>query len=130
VKIFERKDRMLAREGGPPWTGSGPTVGSTNLDWRSLLYNGRIETPSSWVPEFATQLNAVFREGSRRVRGGHAGKNGMHGPSRKRLKEGHGAGPGRASSRATSPCCNKIFQAGLRSERVCSDAPNLRTDAP
>jgi cardiolipin synthase len=58
VKIFERKDRMLHAKTATV-DGVWSTVGSTNLDWRSLLYNDEINAVVLG-PEFAAQMNAVF----------------------------------------------------------------------
>jgi cardiolipin synthase A/B len=59
VKIYERKDRMMHTKTATVdgvWT----TVGSTNLDWRSLLYNDEINVVVLGA-DFADQMNAVFR---------------------------------------------------------------------
>lgn len=58
VKIFERKDRMLHAKAATV-DGVWSTVGSTNLDWRSLLYNDELNAVVMG-PDFAGQLNAVF----------------------------------------------------------------------
>ena len=60
VKIFERKDRMLHAKTATV-DGVWSTVGSTNLDWRSLLYNDEINAVIIG-PEFAAQMNGVFRK--------------------------------------------------------------------
>jgi cardiolipin synthase len=60
VKIFERKDRMLHAKTATV-DGVWSTVGSTNLDWRSLLYNDEINAVVIG-PEFAAQMNGVFRK--------------------------------------------------------------------
>jgi len=59
VKIYERKDRMLHAKTAVI-DGVWSTVGSTNLDWRSLLYNDEINAVILG-PEFAAQMAAVFR---------------------------------------------------------------------
>jgi cardiolipin synthase len=58
VKIYERKNRILHAKSATV-DGVWATVGSTNLDWRSLLYNDEINVVVLG-PEFAGQLNAVF----------------------------------------------------------------------
>jgi cardiolipin synthase len=60
VKIFERKDRVLHAKTATI-DGVWSTVGSTNLDWRSLLYNDEINAVVLG-PEFAAQMNTVFRK--------------------------------------------------------------------
>jgi cardiolipin synthase A/B len=60
VKIFERKDRMLHAKTATV-DGVWSTVGSTNLDWRSLLYNDEINAVILG-PEFAAQMNVVYRK--------------------------------------------------------------------
>ena len=58
VKIFERRDRVLHSKAAVVdgvWT----TVGSTNLDWRSLVYNDELDAVVVG-PEFASQVLAVF----------------------------------------------------------------------
>ena len=59
VKIYERKDRMLHAKTAVI-DGVWSTVGSTNLDWRSLLYNDEVNAVVLG-PEFAAQMGAVFR---------------------------------------------------------------------
>jgi cardiolipin synthase len=59
VKIYERKNRILHAKSATV-DGVWSTVGSTNLDWRSLLYNDEINVVVLGS-EFATQLNEVFR---------------------------------------------------------------------
>ena len=59
VKIYERKDRMLHAKTAVI-DGVWSTVGSTNLDWRSLLYNDEINAVVLG-PEFAAQMAAVFK---------------------------------------------------------------------
>ena len=58
VKIYERKDRMLHAKTAVI-DGVWSTVGSTNLDWRSLLYNDEINAVILG-PEFAGQMAAEF----------------------------------------------------------------------
>jgi cardiolipin synthase len=58
VKIFERRSRVLHAKSATidaVWS----TVGSTNLDWRSLLYNDELNAVILGV-DFARQANAVF----------------------------------------------------------------------
>jgi cardiolipin synthase len=58
VKIFERKSRVLHAKSATVdkvWS----TVGSTNLDWRSLLYNDELNAVILGV-DFARQANAVL----------------------------------------------------------------------
>ena len=58
VKIYERKSRVLHAKSATVdrvWS----TVGSTNLDWRSLLYNEELNAVILGV-DFARQANAVF----------------------------------------------------------------------
>jgi cardiolipin synthase len=58
VKIFERKSRVLHAKSATVdriWS----TVGSTNLDWRSLLYNEELNAVVLGA-DFAGQMNAVF----------------------------------------------------------------------
>jgi len=60
VKIYERRDRILHAKSATVdgvWT----TIGTTNLDWRSLLYNDEINVVVLGA-DFAGQLNAVFRK--------------------------------------------------------------------
>jgi cardiolipin synthase A/B len=58
VRIFERNDRMLHAKAAIV-DGVWSTVGSTNLDWRSLLYNDEINVVVIG-PGFAKQMEAVF----------------------------------------------------------------------
>jgi cardiolipin synthase A/B len=58
VRIFERNDRILHAKAAIV-DGVWSTVGSTNLDWRSLLYNEEINVVVIG-PEFAAQMNRVF----------------------------------------------------------------------
>jgi cardiolipin synthase len=60
VKIYERKDRMLHAKTAVV-DGVWSTVGSTNLDWRSLLYNDEVNLVVLG-PEFAGQMAAEFRK--------------------------------------------------------------------
>jgi cardiolipin synthase len=58
VKIYERRDRILHAKSATVdgvWT----TIGSTNLDWRSLLYNDEINIVVLG-PEFAGVMNGVL----------------------------------------------------------------------
>jgi cardiolipin synthase len=58
VRIFERKSRVLHAKSATidkVWS----TVGSTNLDWRSLLYNEELNAVVLGG-DFAAQANAVF----------------------------------------------------------------------
>ena len=59
VKIYERQDRMLHAKTAVV-DGGWSTVGSTNLDWRSLLYNDEVNAVVLG-PDFAGQMIAVFR---------------------------------------------------------------------
>ncbi len=58
VKIYERNDRMLHTKSASV-DGVWCTVGSTNLDWRSLVYNDELNAVVLG-PEFAGQVNALF----------------------------------------------------------------------
>ena len=58
VRIFERKNRILHAKSATV-DGVWSTVGSTNLDWRSLLYNDELNVVVLGT-EFAAQLNRVF----------------------------------------------------------------------
>ena len=58
VRIFERKNRILHAKSASV-DGVWSTVGSTNLDWRSLLYNDELNVVVLGA-EFAGQLNQVF----------------------------------------------------------------------
>jgi cardiolipin synthase len=59
VHIYERKNRILHAKSATV-DGVWSTVGSTNLDWRSLLHNDEINVVVL-DPDFASQLNGVFR---------------------------------------------------------------------
>ena len=59
VKIYERRNRVLHAKSATV-DGVWSTVGSTNLDWRSLLYNDEINIVVLGT-EFADQLNAVYK---------------------------------------------------------------------
>lgn len=59
VRIYERKNRILHAKSATV-DGVWATVGSTNLDWRSLLYNDEINVVVLG-PDFAGQLNQVFK---------------------------------------------------------------------
>jgi cardiolipin synthase A/B len=58
VKIYERKNRILHAKTACV-DGVWSTVGSTNLDWRSLLYNDELNAVVLG-PDFAAQMNAMF----------------------------------------------------------------------
>ena len=58
VKIYERKTRLLHSKSAVI-DGVWSTVGSTNLDWRSLAYNDELNAIVVG-PEFAAQMKAVF----------------------------------------------------------------------
>lgn len=58
VKIYERKARLLHAKTATI-DGVWSTVGSTNLDWRSLLDNDEINAVVLG-PEFAVQMNQAF----------------------------------------------------------------------
>ena len=58
VKIFERKSRVLHSKTAMV-DGVWSTVGSTNLDWRSLVYNDELNAVIVG-PEFARQMGAIF----------------------------------------------------------------------
>lgn len=58
VKIYERKSRVLHSKSATI-DGVWSVVGSTNLDWRSLLYNDELNAVVLG-PEFAQRTNAVF----------------------------------------------------------------------
>lgn len=58
VRLFERKNRLLHSKTATI-DGVWSTVGSTNLDWRSLAYNDEINAVILG-PEFAAQLGRSF----------------------------------------------------------------------
>jgi len=58
VRIFERKTRLLHAKTAVI-DGVWSTVGSTNLDWRSLIYNDELNVVVLG-PEFAAQMAAIF----------------------------------------------------------------------
>ncbi|HXF79388.1 MAG TPA: phospholipase D-like domain-containing protein [Usitatibacter sp.] len=58
VKIYERKTRLLHAKTATI-DGVWSTVGSTNLDWRSLVDNDELNAVVLG-PDLATQMNAVF----------------------------------------------------------------------
>jgi cardiolipin synthase len=60
VKIYERKTRLLHAKTATI-DGVWSTVGSTNLDWRSLVDNEELNAVVLG-PEFATQMNTVFEK--------------------------------------------------------------------
>jgi cardiolipin synthase A/B len=59
VKIYERKTRLLHAKTAVI-DGVWSTVGSTNLDWRSLLDNDELNAVILGT-EFAAQMNAIFQ---------------------------------------------------------------------
>lgn len=60
VKIYERQSRFLHAKSAMV-DGVWCTIGSTNLDWRSLVYNDELNAVVL-SPEFAKQLRSVFDE--------------------------------------------------------------------
>jgi cardiolipin synthase A/B len=58
VKIYERKERLLHTKSAVI-DGVWSTVGSTNLDWRSLAYNDELNAVILG-PEFAQRMKAIF----------------------------------------------------------------------
>ena len=58
VRLYERRDRVLHSKTASV-DGVWSTVGSTNLDWRSLAYNDELNAVVL-SPEFAAQLDAAF----------------------------------------------------------------------
>lgn len=58
VKIYERKSRMLHAKSATI-DGVWSTVGSTNLDWRSLVYNDELNA-IVLGPDFAGQISEIF----------------------------------------------------------------------
>lgn len=58
VRIFERKTRLLHAKSATI-DGVWSTVGSTNLDWRSLVYNDELNAVVLG-PDFARQMGAIF----------------------------------------------------------------------
>ena len=58
VRIFERRERLLHAKSATI-DGVWSTVGSTNLDWRSLVYNDELNAVVIG-PDFASQMKAVF----------------------------------------------------------------------
>jgi len=58
VRIFERKTRLLHAKSATI-DGVWSTVGSTNLDWRSLVYNDELNAVVLG-PDFARQMAAIF----------------------------------------------------------------------
>jgi cardiolipin synthase len=60
VKIYERRNRILHAKTATV-DGVWATVGSTNLDWRSLLYNDEINAVVLGT-EFAGQLDEMYRK--------------------------------------------------------------------
>ncbi len=60
VRIFERKNRLLHAKTASI-DGVWSTVGSTNLDWRSLADNDELNAVILG-PDFAAQLDAMFEK--------------------------------------------------------------------
>jgi cardiolipin synthase len=60
VKIYERQDALLHAKTAVI-DGVWSTIGSTNLDWRSLLHNQEINAVILG-PEFGAQMQAIFAE--------------------------------------------------------------------
>lgn len=60
VRIYERKHRLLHTKSACV-DGVWCTVGSTNLDWRSLAYNDELNAVVLG-PEFAAQMSALFEK--------------------------------------------------------------------
>jgi cardiolipin synthase len=58
VKIFERKERLLHAKTAVI-DGVWSTIGSTNLDWRSLAYNDELNAVVLG-PEFGSRMRAIF----------------------------------------------------------------------
>ena len=58
VKIYERKERLLHTKSAVI-DGVWSTIGSTNLDWRSLAYNDELNA-IILGPEFAAKMKAIF----------------------------------------------------------------------
>jgi cardiolipin synthase len=58
VKIYERKERLLHTKSAVI-DGVWSTIGSTNLDWRSLAYNDELNAVVIG-PEFAARMKAIF----------------------------------------------------------------------
>ena len=58
VKIFERKERLLHTKSAVI-DGVWSTIGSTNLDWRSLAYNDELNA-IVLGPEFAAKMKSIF----------------------------------------------------------------------
>jgi cardiolipin synthase A/B len=58
IQVYERRDRLLHSKTASI-DGVWATVGSTNLDWRSLVYNEELNAVVLG-PEFAAQLDAAF----------------------------------------------------------------------
>lgn len=60
VKIFERKERLLHAKSAVI-DGVWSTVGSTNLDWRSLAYNDELNAVVLG-PDFGAKMKAIFEK--------------------------------------------------------------------
>lgn len=58
VKIFERKERLLHAKTAVI-DGEWSTIGSTNLDWRSLAYNDELNAVVHG-PDFGARMKAIF----------------------------------------------------------------------
>jgi cardiolipin synthase A/B len=58
VKIYERRERLLHTKSAVI-DGVWSTIGSTNLDWRSLAYNDELNAVILG-PDFATRMKAIF----------------------------------------------------------------------
>ena len=59
VKIYERRNRILHAKSATV-DGVWSTIGSTNLDWRSLVYNDELNIVVLG-PEFAERMNSVLQ---------------------------------------------------------------------
>jgi len=58
IKVYERQSRFLHAKSAMV-DGVWCTIGSTNLDWRSLVYNDELNAVVL-SPEFGKQLRAIF----------------------------------------------------------------------
>ncbi len=61
VKIYERKNAILHAKTAVI-DGVWSTVGSSNLDWRSVLFNNECNAVVFWVKVFGGQMEAIFRQ--------------------------------------------------------------------
>jgi cardiolipin synthase len=80
VKIHERKERLLHTKSAVI-DGVWSTVGSTNLDWRSLAYNDELNAVVIG-PEFAERMKAIFERDIAESEGDHdrkVGEAAVHG---------------------------------------------------